>query len=118
MNILVLAWDFPPTPRMPGPSRLFNLCRELARRHRVTLAHFRRTMEREAAFTSDAETKTVFQELVTLPSAEELGLPPMSWLNRQLHRATFEPYFSLRRLARPSEMVPAIRRPSGQQPPH
>ena len=112
MNILVLAWDYPVTTRMPGSSRLFNLCRQLVRRHRLHLAFFRRSKQRGAAFTDDPDNRGVFQDFVTLPSAEDfaaemktlpsaedLHLPEPTWLNRQLHRLTFQPYYSMRRLA-------------------
>jgi glycosyltransferase involved in cell wall biosynthesis len=99
MNILVLAWDYPVTTRMAGSSRLFNLCRQMSRRHRLTLAFFRRSKERDTAFFDDPDNRGVFQEFVTLPSPEDLGLPAPTWLNRQFHRLTSEPYFSLRRLA-------------------
>lgn len=37
MNILVLAAESPATLSMPGSPRLFNLCRSLAKNHRLSL---------------------------------------------------------------------------------
>ena len=87
------------TTRMAGSSRLFNLCRQMSRRHRLTLAFFRRSQDREKPFMDDPDNQGVFQEFATLPSCDDLGLPAPTWLNRQSHRLTFEPYFSLRRIA-------------------
>jgi sugar transferase (PEP-CTERM/EpsH1 system associated) len=99
VNILVLAWDYPVTTRMPGSSRLFNLCRQMARRHCLHLAFFRRSKQRGVAFTDDPDNRNVFQDCTTLPSTEDLHLSEPTWLNRQFHRLTFQPYYSMRRLA-------------------
>lgn len=98
MNILVLSSDYPITTRMPGSPRLFNLCRQLARNHRLTLAFFPCTQQREEQFARDPDNQEVFQNIITLPSSEQLGLAEPTWLNRQLHRLAHEPYFSMRRL--------------------
>jgi glycosyltransferase involved in cell wall biosynthesis len=95
MNILVLASDYPITTRMPGSPRLFNLCRRLAKRHRLSLAFFPHSPQREESFASDPDNRGVFQEIYHLPSMKELGIDEPKWFNRQRHRISFEPYFSL-----------------------
>ena len=65
VNILVLAWDIPATTNMPGSPRLFNLCKELSRSHRLTLAAFSLSQERYDTFLADPAQRGVFQEDIT-----------------------------------------------------
>ena len=93
MNILVLAWDIPATTNMPGSPRLFNLCKELSRGHRLTLAAPSLSQERYQTFLADPAQRGVFEKIVILPSPGE-----PSWRARQLHRLSGEPYFVTRHL--------------------
>ena len=94
MRILVLAWQAPATPSMPGSPRLFSLCRELCRDHKLELLLMPQDAERMASFRDDPEVARVFS------SIHELPLPPApSWLQRQIHLVRQEPSFSLRALA-------------------
>jgi len=94
VNILVLAWDIPATTNMPGSPRLFNLCKELSRSHRLTLAAFSLSQERHDTFLADPAQRGVFQDTVILPNP---GAP--GWWDRQVHRLRGEPYFVTRHLA-------------------
>ena len=98
MNILVLAADYPSTTRMPGSSRLFNFCRELSRQHALTLLFVERSRQRAQAFAEDPDNRDVFSTILPIPLPHEMEEPRPSWLAKQYHRLTFEPYFSLRRL--------------------
>jgi glycosyltransferase involved in cell wall biosynthesis len=76
---------------MPGSPRLFNLCRELARRHSITLLMMEDAKERQDLLLSDPETRTIFSEIEVLPPPG-----PASRLGRQIHRMRFEPFISTR----------------------
>lgn len=91
MNVLVLAGDVPATNRMPGSPRLFNLCKGLARQHRLTLAAFVSSAAREENFRSDPANVGIFAEIHSLPSA-----PPSPWLGKQYHRLRQEAHFITR----------------------
>ena len=91
MKLLVLAWQAPATSRMPGSPRLFNLCRELSRRHRISLLMMGDDKERRDLLLSDPETRSIFSEIEVLPAQG-----PSSGLGRQIHRLRFEPYLSTR----------------------
>lgn len=88
MKILVLAQDIPATSRMPGSPRLFNLCRELSRRHELFLLTYRSSQERYQDFLNDPTTSHVFKRVEILPSP-----PPASWLGQQRHRLHLAAYF-------------------------
>lgn len=88
MNILVLAWDIPATSSMPGSPRLFNLCRYLSQRHRLSLISGCQSLERYQQFSSEPGTGNVFQSVSTLPEA-----PPPTWWNKQNHRLHVAPHF-------------------------
>ena len=91
MKILVLAWQIPATSRMPGSPRLFNLCRELARHHQISMLVMEHARERMDALLADPDASGVFEAIEVLP---EKG--PPSWLGRQIHRLLLEPFFSTR----------------------
>jgi sugar transferase (PEP-CTERM/EpsH1 system associated) len=94
VNILVLAWDIPATTNMPGSPRLFHLCKELSRDHRLTLAAFCLSEEKYQTFLADPAQRGVFEDVVILPNP---GAP--RWWDRQVHRVRGEPYFVTRHLA-------------------
>jgi sugar transferase (PEP-CTERM/EpsH1 system associated) len=98
MNILVLAAHFPPTTRMPGSPRLFNLCRQLAKNHNITLALFPRSQERGRLLADDPDNKDVFRKIISLPPSSEISSSEPTLWAKQLHRLTLEPFFLLRRL--------------------
>ena len=98
MNILVLTSDYPITTRMAGSPRLFNLCRFLAKNHRLSLAFLPKTREREAPFRDDPDNCQVFAELIPLDLPQERALGEPTWWKRQSHRFSGEPFFSLRKL--------------------
>jgi sugar transferase (PEP-CTERM/EpsH1 system associated) len=91
MRILVLAPDVPATSRMPGSPRLFNLCRELARRHELFLFTRCSSEERHRAFLEDPSTSGVFARVELLPEP-----PAPDWLGQQWHRARLAAYFETR----------------------
>ena len=91
MNILVLAWDIPATTKMPGSPRLFNLCRALARRHRLTLLTLRSTPERYQWFMSDPVAIGTYSRIINLPER-----PPPTWWRRQVHRFLQQAHFATR----------------------
>ncbi|MCB0324892.1 MAG: glycosyltransferase, partial [Bdellovibrionales bacterium] len=93
MKILVLAAEFPATTSMPGSPRLFNLCRELARRHQLTLLCRSSKAEQETAFREDTATHGVFHEIQTIPPPPKLHPGSVSWTRRQLHRFSLVPSF-------------------------
>ncbi len=96
MNILVVANDFPTTSRMAGSPRLFNLCRELSKQHRLVLAHFARSPEKGKQFSADPDNTNVFSRTVELPLVSGFDRTSLSWLKRQYHRIMLEPFFSQR----------------------
>jgi len=91
MNILVFAREVPATPGMPGSPRLFSLCRELSKRHRLTLATFTQGSERYQALLDDPMAAGVFEETALLPNPPDPG-----WRGQQLHRLRQELHFSTR----------------------
>jgi sugar transferase (PEP-CTERM/EpsH1 system associated) len=98
VNILVLSSDYPVTTRMPGSPRLFNLCRQLARKHSLTLAFLPTTQQRGEQFSNDPDNRQIFHNVITLPFSQDLGITEPTWLNRLRHRFSFEPYFLMRKL--------------------
>lgn len=91
MNIVAIAPELPATSRMPGSPRLFSLCRELAKRHRMVLASLCSTSERHAAFLRDPDTSRVFDRVEILPAP-----PAASWWGQQWHRAHLAAHFETR----------------------
>lgn len=91
MNILVLTGDIPATTNMPGSPRLFNLCRNLSQRHRLTLVTSSLSKERYQSFLDDPKAGGVFTEIVILPE-----LPPPTWWRKQVHRLHQEAHFVTR----------------------
>lgn len=91
MNILVLAGDIPATTNMPGSPRLFNLCRGLSQRHRLTLVTQSRSHERYQCFLDDPAAEGVFKDIVILPNP-----PAPGWCGQQVHRLRQEAYFVTR----------------------
>ena len=91
MNILVLTFDIPATSNMPGSPRLFNLCRSLARQHRLTLVTLGRNQERSQVFLDDPTTAGVFERIIVLPNP-----PPPRWWGTQVHRFRQEVHFATR----------------------
>jgi sugar transferase (PEP-CTERM/EpsH1 system associated) len=89
MNILIAVGDVPATSGMPGSPRLWNLCRQLATRHRLFLAVRGESEERWRSFRRDPEVSRVFADVVRLP--EE---PRPSWWGRQHHRLRAACYLS------------------------
>jgi glycosyltransferase involved in cell wall biosynthesis len=88
MNILVLAAEIPATSSMPGSPRLFNLCRLLAKNHRLSLISGCQLKERQQWFSDDSRTAEVFQAVTILPDS-----PNPSWWNKQRHRLHLAPHF-------------------------
>ena len=91
MRILVLAPDVPATSRMPGSPRLFNLCRELSRRHELFLLTCRSSQERYQAFLNDPATSPVFRRVDVLPDPQAVR-----WLGQQWHRVHLAAHFETR----------------------
>jgi len=91
MKILVLAPDVPATSSMPGSPRLFNLCRELSRRHQLLLVTYRSSQERYQAFLNDPATSGVFAQVELLPDP-----PAMGWWGQQWHRMHLAAHFETR----------------------
>ena len=91
MKVLVLAPDIPATSRMPGSPRLFNLCRELSRRHELFLLTYCSSQERYQTFLSDPAAVGVFSQVEVLPEPSAVG-----WLGQQWHRAHCAAYFETR----------------------
>ena len=91
MNILVLTFDVPATSNMPGSPRLFNLCRSLARQHRLTLVTLSRSQERYQTFVDDPLTAGVFERIISLPNP-----PAPRWWGTQVHRVRQEVHFATR----------------------
>jgi|RhiMetdeSRZDD1v2_1073273.scaffolds.fasta_scaffold02769_3 glycosyltransferase involved in cell wall biosynthesis len=88
MNILVLAAEIPATSSMPGSPRLFNLCRLLAKNHRLSLITGCQLKERRQWFTDDCRTAEVFQAVTVLSDS-----PNPTWWNKQRHRLHLAPHF-------------------------
>src|SRR4029453_16612785 len=88
MNILVVAAEIPATSSMPGSPRLFNLCRLLAKNHRLSLITGCQLKERQQWFSDDSPPAEVFQSVTILPSP-----PNPSWLNKQRDRFHLAPDF-------------------------
>ncbi len=91
MTILVLTFDVPATSNMPGSPRLFNLCRSLARQHRLTLVTLSRSQERYQTFVDDPLTAGVFERIISLPNP-----PAPRWWGTQVHRVRQEVHFATR----------------------
>lgn len=91
MNILVLTFDIPATSNMPGSPRLFNLCRSLARQHRLTLVTLCRSQERYRVFLDDPATAGVFERIIVLPNP-----PAPRWWGTQVHRFRQDVHFATR----------------------
>ncbi len=89
MNILVLAGDVPATSEMPGSPRLFSLCRELPRQHRLFLVARGESEERWRGFLENSEVAEVFAEVTRLPDP-----PPATWRGRQHHRLRLASHLS------------------------
>jgi glycosyltransferase involved in cell wall biosynthesis len=93
MNILVLTSEIPATSSMPGSPRLFNLCRWLAKNHRLSLVTECHLKERLQWFTDDSRTAEVFQAVTILPDSEN-----PSWWNKQRHRLHLAAHFQMQYL--------------------
>lgn len=91
MKILVLSPDVPATSRMPGSPRLFNLGRELSRRHELFLLTHRSSQERYEAFLNDPTTSQVFTRVEVLPDPPDVG-----WWGQQWHRVHLAGHFETR----------------------
>ena len=91
MKILVLAPDVPATSRMPGSPRLFNLSRELSRRHELLLLTPYSSQDRSQAFLNDPTTSDVFTRVEKLPDP-----PAARWWGQQWHRAHLAGHFETR----------------------
>jgi sugar transferase (PEP-CTERM/EpsH1 system associated) len=76
---------------MPGSPRLFNLCRGLARRHRITLLTPCRSPERLHALRDDPTAAGVFERIHVLPEP-----PTPRWWGSQVHRLRQEVHFVTR----------------------
>lgn len=99
MKILVLTPNYPAPTRRPGSPRLYNICKELARRHTLDLCVLRPTAERREFFKSDNAEDGVFTTTVELPPA--LSPPFGIRVARQIaHSLAFAPSFS-RRISNP-----------------
>jgi glycosyltransferase involved in cell wall biosynthesis len=81
MNILALAPESPATPDMAGSPRMFYLCRELSRQHRIHLATVCQSLDRFDEFQRHPDTRRIFAEIVTLPPP-----PVATWRHKQNHR--------------------------------
>ena len=91
MKILVLAPDVPATSGMPGSPRLFNLCRELSRRHELFLLTYRSSQERYQALLNEPTTEHVFTRVEVLPDP-----PVVRWWGQQWHRVHLAGHFETR----------------------
>lgn len=91
LNILVLTFDVPATSNMPGSPRLFNLCRGLARHHRLTLMTLSQGPERYQTFREDPVTAGVFERVIVLPNP-----PAPRWWGNQVHRLRQAVHFETR----------------------
>ncbi len=89
MNILVLAGGVPATSGMPGSPRLFSLCRELSRRHRLSLMVRGESEERWRWFLDNPEVTKVFTKITRLPDP-----PPATWRSQQHHRLRLASHLS------------------------
>lgn len=91
MKILTLAPDVPATSGMPGSPRLFNLCRELSRRHEILLLTYSSSPQRYRTFLCDPSTSGVFSKVELLPD-----VPAVNWWGQQWHRAHLAANFETR----------------------
>ena len=91
MNILVVTSEIPATSNMPGSPRLFNICRNLARRHRLTLVTRMGSEDRHQVFREDPMTAGVFEQIIVLPNPPAPG----RW-GIHMHRLRQEVYFGTR----------------------
>jgi sugar transferase (PEP-CTERM/EpsH1 system associated) len=91
MNVLVLTPNIPATSNMPGSPRLFNLCRYLARRHRLTLVTMSQSDARDQAYCDDPATVGVFERIIQLPNP-----PAAGWWGTQMHRLRQGVHFATR----------------------
>jgi sugar transferase (PEP-CTERM/EpsH1 system associated) len=91
MRILVLTPDVPATSRMPGSPRLFNLSRELSRRHELFLLTHCSSQERYQAFLNDPTTSHVFTRVEALPDPSAVR-----WWGQQWHRVHLAGHFETR----------------------
>jgi glycosyltransferase involved in cell wall biosynthesis len=92
MKILVLAPDVPATSGMPGSPRLFNLCRELSRRHDLFLLTYCSSEDRYRAFLADSATTGVFRQVEILPDPPQT----VTWWGQQWHRMHLAAHFETR----------------------
>jgi hypothetical protein len=76
---------------MPGSPRLFNLCRELSRRHELFLFTRASSAERYRSFLADPTQASVFRRVELLPDP-----PAADWLGQQRHRLHLAAYFETR----------------------
>ena len=76
---------------MPGSPRLFNLCRELSRRHELFLLTYRSSHERYQSFLNDPTTSHVFTRVEVLPDP-----PAVRWWGQQWHRVHLAAHFETR----------------------
>jgi sugar transferase (PEP-CTERM/EpsH1 system associated) len=91
MKILVLTSDIPATSRMSGSPRLFNLGRELSRRHELLLLTPYSSQERSQAFLNDPTISGVFTRVEKLPDP-----PTARWWGQQWHRVHLAGHFETR----------------------
>jgi len=100
MKILILAHDYPPSTRHPGSPRLYNLCKELARTHELTLCLLAASEERRRAFTLDNAADRVFVDTVEIAPEGNRPVPLVTRLLRKFwHRLLITPNFSRRIMA-------------------
>src|SRR5262249_41258859 len=76
---------------MPGSPRLFSLCRELSRHHKLFLVTYCSSQERYQAFLNDPTTSRVFARVEFLPDP-----PATSWWWQQWHRVHLAAHFETR----------------------
>lgn len=100
MKILVLTAEYPPSTRQPGSPRLYNICRELARQHALSLCLLKPSPERRDGFMQDNAADRVFGGISELPAYSNKRGPLLPWvLQRLRHRLVFAPNYSRRILA-------------------
>lgn len=96
MNILVLAVNYPSTTSMPGSPRLFNICRQLSKEHRMFLCTLYPTAANRERFRADPVTAGVFQQIFEMPASKPDTESLQKWTRAKLHTLALEPHFSLR----------------------